>query len=203
MTPQSQPAFCSECGRPTPPDQLARFGDRLVCPYCKDLYAQKLREGVAPAYTAQYAGFWIRFVAYLIEVVILLVVESVVNLAIFGTMITSVGGFTPGQPMPMEQLAPIFARMGASILTNTVITAAYYTFFVGYFGATPGKLALGLQVVRPNGAKVGYGRALGRYFASILSAIILGIGYLLIAFDSEKRGLHDMICDTRVVKTRV
>ena len=40
--------YCSECGRPTAPDELAHFGDRLVCGFCKDLFAQKLREGVAP-----------------------------------------------------------------------------------------------------------------------------------------------------------
>jgi hypothetical protein len=44
------------------------------------------------------------------------------------------------------------------------------------------------------------GRAIGRYFAKLLSMLILGIGYIMVAFDSEKRGLHDMICDTRVVR---
>src|ERR1700761_9302002 len=102
MTPDYPSSFCSECGRPTPPDQLARFGDRLVCPYCKDVYTQKLREGVAPVYQAQYAGFWIRFVAYLIEVVILLVIESIINLAFFGSMFVSMSGMTPGQPLAPE-----------------------------------------------------------------------------------------------------
>jgi uncharacterized RDD family membrane protein YckC len=49
---------------------------------------------------------------------------------------------------------------------------------------------------------VDLGRAFGRYFAKILSAIILGIGYIMVGFDSEKRGLHDMICDTRVIRVR-
>jgi uncharacterized RDD family membrane protein YckC len=88
------------------------------------------------------------------------------------------------------------------MLTDTAITAAYFTFFVGALAASPGKLALGLKVVRPDGSAVGYGRALGRYFAGILSWMILFIGYIMVAFDSEKRGLHDMICDTRVIKTR-
>ena len=63
-------------------------------------------------------------------------------------------------------------------------------------------MALGLKVVRPDGSRVGYGRAVARYFAAMLGGMILGIGYLLVAFDSEKRALHDMICDTRVIKTR-
>jgi uncharacterized RDD family membrane protein YckC len=55
-------------------------------------------------------------------------------------------------------------------------------------------------VVRPDGRPVDLGRAFGRYFAKILSAFILLIGYIIAGFDSEKRALHDMICDTRVIK---
>jgi uncharacterized RDD family membrane protein YckC len=44
------------------------------------------------------------------------------------------------------------------------------------------------------------GRAVGRYFAKIVSGIILMIGYIMAGFDSEKRALHDMMCDTRVIK---
>jgi uncharacterized RDD family membrane protein YckC len=73
--------------------------------------------------------------------------------------------------------------------------------FVYKLGATPGKMALGLKVVRPGGGPVSLGRAVGRYFAKMLSYIILCIGYIIIGFDSEKRGVHDMICDTRVIKT--
>jgi len=49
---------------------------------------------------------------------------------------------------------------------------------------------------------VSYGRAAGRYFAKMLSGIIMGIGYIMAGFDSQKRALHDMICDTRVIKSR-
>ena len=80
------------------------------------------------------------------------------------------------------------------------VAAAYSVFFVGKFQATPGKMALGIKIITPDGGRVGYGRALGRYFAEFLSSIILGIGYLMAAFDQEKRALHDRICTTRVVK---
>ena len=83
-----------------------------------------------------------------------------------------------------------------------MLAAFYYIFFHGKFGATPGKMACGLKVVRADGSKLTYGRAMGRFFGDILSGIILGIGYLMIAFDDEKRALHDRICDTRVIKTR-
>ena len=61
-------------------------------------------------------------------------------------------------------------------------------------------MALGMKVVRPDGSRVDLGRAAGRYFAKLLSMIVLFIGYIMVGFDSEKRGLHDMICDTRVVR---
>jgi uncharacterized RDD family membrane protein YckC len=57
-------------------------------------------------------------------------------------------------------------------------------------------------VVRPNGGPIDLPRAVGRYFAKILSGIILLIGYIMAGFDGEKRALHDMICDTRVVRIR-
>jgi uncharacterized RDD family membrane protein YckC len=108
---------------------------------------------------------------------------------------------TPGTN-PIEVLAPALARAGWAILVSTLFSLAYSAGFVGGLGATPGMMALGLKVVRPDGSPISYGRAVGRYFAAMLSAIILGIGYLMVAFDAEKRALHDMICDTRVIKTR-
>ena len=61
-------------------------------------------------------------------------------------------------------------------------------------------MACGLKVIRPDGEEITYGRACGRFFADILSYVILFIGYIMVAFDEEKRALHDRICDTRVVK---
>ena len=78
--------YCSECGQPWPQDELARFGDRLICANCKIAYAQKLREGVAAASTFTYAGFWIRFVAAIIDAVILFVAGVVVQLPLAGLL---------------------------------------------------------------------------------------------------------------------
>src|SRR5579863_4692179 len=72
--------YCSECGRPYPSDEFARFGNRLICANCKDAYAQKLREGVGVASSFVYAGFWIRCLAAIIDGVILYVVGMVVQL---------------------------------------------------------------------------------------------------------------------------
>jgi len=198
MAPESR--FCSECGRPTSPDDLARFGDRLICPFCKDSYAQKLREGVVPAPRLRYAGFWWRFLAYLIDLVIQGTVSRLLQYAFFPSSL--VIATPPPGATPFETIGPALAKLGWLTLLSTAISVTYSTWFIGALGAVPGMMALGLKVVRPDGSRVGYGRAFGRYFAAFLSGLILGIGYLLIAFDAEKRGLHDMICDTRVIKTR-
>lgn len=99
-------------------------------------------------------------------------------------------------------LGPMFGLLGIAALVGIVLGCTYETFFVVKYGATPGKMALGLKVVRPDGSGIDVGRAIGRYFAKMLSAIIIYIGYIMAGFDAQKRALHDMICDTRVIKTR-
>jgi uncharacterized RDD family membrane protein YckC len=75
-------------------------------------------------------------------------------------------------------------------------------FFVGKYGATPGKMACRLKIVESEGGKVTYARAVGRHFAKYISMITLYIGFLMAAFDEQKRSLHDRICDTRVIRRK-
>ena len=97
--------------------------------------------------------------------------------------------------------AAIVAQLLLFIFTYG-IQILYSVLFLGKFGATPGKMAVGIKVVRSDGERVSYLRAFGRYFAEILSGLIFLIGYIMAAFDDEKRALHDRICDTRVVRVR-
>jgi uncharacterized RDD family membrane protein YckC len=191
--------YCAECGRPTTAEELARFGDLLVCPACKNNYVQKLREGAAPVAAMPYAGFWIRVVGYLIDAIILGVVGGILQLTVVGSMIKMP---QPGTVPDVGTIGPMLGMLGVVSLLNLAIAACYEAFFVANLSATPGKMVIGVKVVRPDGSKVDLGRAFGRYFAKLLSGLILFIGYIMIGFDSEKRGLHDMICDTRVVKSR-
>jgi len=193
--------YCAECGRPTTAEELARFGDLLVCPACKNNYVQKLREGAAPAATVAYAGFWIRVVSWLIDAIILGVASSVVQLLIVGSLIT-IPQTQPGTIPDFSAMGPMMGRLGLAGLINLAIAACYEAFFVANLAATPGKMVIGARVVRPDGSRVELGRAFGRYFAKYLSAFILFIGFIMVGFDSQKRGLHDMICDTRVIKSR-
>ena len=203
-TPTPAMAYCGECRRPYPVDDMARFGDLLICGNCKYAYAQKLREGVVVARSMEFAGFWIRVAAAIIDGIILAVVGSILQFAFLGSVITT-PRIQPGTaPRPEDILAmfgPMLGALGLLLLLNTAIHACYEGFFVAKAGATPGKMVVGLKVVRPDGSPLALGRAFGRYFAKMLSSLILGIGYIMVAFDNEKRGLHDMICDTRVMKT--
>ena len=85
------------------------------------------------------------------------------------------------------------------MIVQYIIQFGYEVFFIGKFGATPGKMALKIKVINADGSKVSYLKALGRLFAYFLSGIILGIGLIMAAFDDEKRALHDRICNTRVI----
>jgi uncharacterized RDD family membrane protein YckC len=182
--------FCAECGQSFPPDEMVRFEDLWVCARCKPVFFQRLREGAELPTQLVYAGFWIRFVAKIIDGILM----GVVNMAL---MFALGQGFDPGS----GPASPLFLlSMTASGLIGFALQVGYTTFFIGKYAATPGKMACGLKVVRADGGPVSYWRAFGRYFGEMLSGLILYIGYIMVAFDEEKRGLHDRICDTRVVR---
>jgi uncharacterized RDD family membrane protein YckC len=93
------------------------------------------------------------------------------------------------------------ARTSAAGTISTVVGWLYYALMESSAKqATVGKMALGIIVTDLEGRGIGFGRATGRYFAKILSALILGIGFLMAAFTERKQGLHDMVASTLVVK---
>ncbi|WP_394707022.1 RDD family protein [uncultured Erythrobacter sp.] len=133
-----------------------------------------------------FAGFWIRVVAYIIDII---------PLAFLAVVLSIITGESLVDPDPT---APIF---GVSDLVGLVAGIIY---FVGFesssYQATPGKMALGLIVTDLNGGRISPGKAVGRYFAKILSSLILLIGFIMVAFTERNQGLHDIIAGTLVVK---
>jgi uncharacterized RDD family membrane protein YckC len=79
------------------------------------------------------------------------------------------------------------------------VAITYTTYFLGAFGATPGKMVLGLRVITPDYPRLSYLRAFARYWAEVLSGMVIYLGYLMALFDSENRTLHDHLCATRVI----
>jgi uncharacterized RDD family membrane protein YckC len=88
------------------------------------------------------------------------------------------------------------------LLLEYGLPAAYEIFFIGKYGATPGKMLLKIKVASPDGGKISYARSTGRYFAKMLSGLpTLFIGFLMAFWTEERKALHDLICQTRVIST--
>lgn len=183
-------AVCAECGGIFPVSDTIRIGSARVCANCKPVFVQKMREGVdvQSAGSLTYAGFWIRFAAVFLDGLILGAFNVALNMALLGA-----SGM-------MGNTATTFGVMNIVVmLIQGGVALSYETFMIGKYGATLGKMACKIQVVVADGTKVSYARAVGRYFAKILNYFTCMIGFIIAGFDSEKRGLHDRICNTRVV----
>ncbi len=185
----SAAANCAECSLVFPMDSMIRYRNVHVCADCKPLFIQKLAEGARmDTGELRWAGFWIRFAAALVDGFLMVPLS-------FGIQLLT--GMSFYQAIGLESRPPLMLALAEllSIATGVVYEAG----MVGRFGATVGKMACGVKVVMPDGGKVSYLRAAGRYFAKLLNLFTLYIGYIMAAFDGEKRGLHDRICNTRVV----
>lgn len=185
-------AECSQCHGTFAADEVLRIGSVTLCATCKPVYYQKIRQEVALPPRLQYAGFWVRFVAKLIDSMIVVVAGGIISY-VFGLIFPN---------LPEQIFSPLASLKGGHSLIELLVGVGYSTFFVGRFAATPGKMALGLKIITPTGGKITYQRAFARYWGEMVSALILGVGYLLVIWDEEKRALHDRICGTRVVKER-
>ncbi|MCX5984896.1 MAG: RDD family protein [Chloroflexi bacterium] len=132
---------------------------------------------IATKYT--YAGFWLRFVATIIDLIIVSVVS-----AFIGAIIA--GGDETGT---VSALLNLFGDWLYCALMES-----------SKFQGTVGKLVLGLIVTDDQYRPISFGRATWRYLGHILSTIILGIGFLMAAFTTRKQCLHDIMAGTLVVK---
>jgi uncharacterized RDD family membrane protein YckC len=135
---------------------------------------------VAKGYRA--AGFWVRAAALLLD----------------GLWIGALAGAAVALPFLLDISASL-----ASTLTAIAGLAGAVVVIAGWakWGTTPGKRLLGLYVCPVGGSPgIGLGKALLRYLGYFLSAALLGMGFLLVAFSREKRGLHDLIAGTAVVR---
>lgn len=184
--------FCQQCG-----NELA--SQYRFCPACggKDFAATRpgsIRvdpqppggsKGVSPpAPGAAYAGFWRRFAAYFIDALVLMVPQFIIG----GVIGAVLGGLSEGALFVIGNLVGLmiawiyFAHMESSSRQGTL-----------------GKRAMGLRVYDMNRQRISFGHATGRFFGKLLSAFLLGIGYLMVAFTERKQGLHDKMAGTVVL----
>lgn len=181
---------CSQCLRQFPQADMIRYQNSWICASCKPLFFQKLKEGGSVAGIYEYGQFWPRFAAKLIDGLILALVYGV----FFALNIVLAIAF-PDNPA----LQGIVGLIGYLIYFGVAI--GYNAYFLPKYGATPGKMALGLKVINADdGGPLNMQKSIARYFAEILSGMICYVGYLIALGDDQRRTLHDRLCNTLVVK---
>lgn len=124
----------------------------------------------------RYAGFWIRLLAFFLDGIILGI--PLLLLDVTWTLLTG-----------YDQITFVFGFLYWMLII----------YLEGTRGGTPGKLVLGLKIVDDKGNYIGVPNAILRNAGKTLSALILGIGHLMIIWDSKKQALHDKIAETYVV----
>ena len=186
-------AYCYSCGLPLDDIDDASQRSTMQQPRYRP-YAQSEAQQPYTDYAARPAGFWIRLVAGLIDVAIVVLMGLLLAGVLPGV---SISDYTSNFSLDLESeiTTPIWFDV-----MDVTLNAMYSGILVWIWSATAGKLIFGLHIVRTDGSKVGFGRALARWACYFLSLITLGIGFLMIAFRGDKRGLHDLICDTMVVR---
>lgn len=195
---------CDVCGQSVSPDDLVEIRDHLVCWECKPGVVQKIKEGALVPVGIEYGGFWIRWGAKIIDGMILSVTVFSLYLGFMLLMVLILGGmgsFSSGSPFRLIAGSEVIivAFYLIVFVLSVGVPIGYNTFFLAQYSATPGKMLCGLKVVRVGEEKFGWKVALGRTLAEQLSRLLMFTGYLMAAFDEEKRTLHDRLAGTRVV----
>ncbi len=152
------------------------------------------RPAAAPG-PGNFASFWIRLGAHIIDNVLTLLLLTVAAL-IFSIVIVAIHG----------DGAEDWARANANIIgvIEFVPIIAYYAYFsAGPWQATPGKRICGIYLIRTNGARLDAPFGALRYLTYFLSALPLGLGFLMPLWTKERKALHDIVCGTRVVYGRL
>jgi uncharacterized RDD family membrane protein YckC len=183
--------FCSACGQPT--------GGVAVAPSAgAPAPIAQVAGGVVVRQT-QYAGFWLRFVAWIIDTIILQIVTSIVLLPFAASM--AIEPFFRGHPPRPEEIFPLMRHIFRFALIGLILDWLYYALLESsVWQGTLGKKALGLEVTDLEGRRVSFGRATGRFFGRILSKLILGIGFIMAGFTARKQALHDILAGCLVIR---
>ena len=156
---------------------------------------------------SNYAGFWLRFVAVIIDGIIISILQSVVIMPIFamlGVGFATTSGFdmnSISEEDAIGMIAAFMAAASAALTISFVIQTLYFTLMESSkYQATVGKMALGLKVTDMNGNQLDFVKALLRQLGKIISGMIMMIGYIMAGVTEKKQALHDMLAGALVVK---
>lgn len=196
---------CSQCGRTFARSDLVQIAGNWVCGNCKPGYLSRVMAsggGAASPLGWHYGGFWMRFGARMIDGIVLGVPLLILAALLVPNLIR-----TQGTVSTNPAVAGIAAFGAVFFLCYFVVLTCYEVLFLRYRGATPGKMACGLKVVRSDGSSLGWGASIGRFVMwnvvtsaiPYLNFILMLVSGIMAGSDGEKRALHDRVCDTRVV----
>ncbi|MBI5724490.1 MAG: RDD family protein [Planctomycetes bacterium] len=203
--------YCGQCGKSFHVEDIIMFHGLFVCAECKSVFFQRLREGslylpAGVAKTYQVAAgaianipagqerrksnvdFGGRLAAWLIDAMLVLFIVLIVD----GILSNTIG---------MQFSKFMDRHFGFSHLAEfVVISIIYHSLLTGMFSASLGKLLFGQRIVRSDGGKIDLGMGFMRSLVRLVSFATLGYGFLMIMWDKDCLGLHDKICDTKVVR---
>jgi uncharacterized RDD family membrane protein YckC len=201
-------AFCSNCGQgfavAAAPLRAAVMSASVAVPTGGAATALPAYPGNAAVARVEYAGFWLRFIAFLIDNVVMGIGFVLILIPLI--FLTGLGGFL-SQIHPDEEIndAGIFVLLGFIFLAATaslVFTWLYHALMESSeWQATVGKKALGLVVTDLAGQRVSFGRSTGRHFGKIITNMVpFLIGYIMAGFTEKKQALHDMLAGCLVLR---
>ncbi|MFP5114533.1 RDD family protein [Bacillaceae bacterium C204] len=135
-------------------------------------------------YTVRYAGFWMRFWAYLLDLVVVGSIVRILIKPVFRLL-----------DIPLSE-STIFAPLS---IASAVIFYVYFVLMTKYLNQTLGKMVFGLKVVDLKSNQLSWGSILFReWIGRYISATVI-VGYIIVAFLPKKQGLHDLFTDTTVI----
>lgn len=185
-------AFCSTCGAPV-------AGTGIVAPVGAPAGA-----GPAGGPTVHYAGFWLRFVALIIDGLVLMI-----PVGIFFVMIAIALGLSiPFKRFPsVDTPDALWAGLGFEFIT-LIVLVSFVVNWIYYaacessrWQATPGKMALGLYVTDLEGNRISFAQASGRFFGKLISKYLtIYIGFIMAGFTAKKQALHDILAGCLVLR---
>jgi uncharacterized RDD family membrane protein YckC len=187
--------FCPACGKEAP--EQTNF-----CQYCGQTLNWAAGEpqiqrtaGRSPA-AVKYAGFWLRFVAFVIDCIL-------ISIVILGAefVVQSIGRVDLGLRGGNYGVKAFGVAFGIRHCIGTLVAWLYWARMESSSKqATLGKMALGLKVTDLQGERLSFARATGRYFGKIVSSLILFVGFMMAGWTEKKQALHDIMAGTLVVK---
>ena len=195
---------CSQCGRTFAHSDLLQIAGNWVCGNCKPAYLSRVMASGAAAASPlgwHYGGFWMRFGARMIDGILLGIPLLIIAALLIPNLLRAQGDAS-------NPAFTGFAAIGLTFfLVYFLVVICYEVVLLRYRGATLGKMACGLRVVRSDGSSLGWGVSIGRFVMwnvvtsgiPYLNFILMLISGIMTGTDAEKRALHDRVCDTRVV----